>query len=744
MAKTESTFKKIPRRTLDAIEAFYDIPSNRLSILKSVFPAGRVEGHEFVIGDFNGSKGKSLKVHLNGKGQVFQDFATNEGGCGMISLIQKHQGCSFPEAVKFAADFAGVTIEELPAKPAPKKSPAPPASHYEFGKPDLIHDFTDTEGRTILLVHRYPNKEIRPWHFDGKKWVCKRPKGLLPLYRLTSLAMETDKPVLVVEGEKTADAGAEIIPDYTVTTWHGGTGNLASVDLSPLAGRRIVLWPDADEPGQKAMDQLAQAALAAGAIEVSMVEVPTDAPDGWDLADMLPDGWDMEAMLADAEPVAPPELKGFGEDGLALEFSHRHADDWRHCGEWGKWLQFDDGVWRTEQTHKIFDLIRVVCRDEAHLAEKPSDAEKVSRGAVNYSVEKLARSDRRHAVTADAFDADDWILNTPTGTVDLKTGFLRPHDRLDYCTRSTVKGPDGECKRWLKFISEITGKDDDLAGFIQRMAGYCLTGSTNEHAIFFLFGLGANGKSVFTSTLAGLMGDYAITAPMSTFLASRNEQHPTDLASLRAARLVTSTETQQGRSWDEARLKALTGGDKISARFMRQNFFEFTPKFKLLISGNHRPTIKSVDEAMRRRLHLVPFVVTIPPSKRDADLTDKLQSEWPGILNWALAGLKAYHRDGLNPPAAVIDATADYLTVEDSFGTWLEECCDLDAPGVVASADLWASWKSWAERNGEHIGNRKQFSQTLVDRTGIQPAWADGGSKRGFSGIQLKPDTELF
>ena len=208
------------------------------------------------------------------------------------------------------------------------------------------------------------------------------------------------------------------------------------------------------------------------------------------------------------------------------------------------------------------------------------------------------------------------------------------------------------------------------------MAGYCLTGVTTEHALFFLYGTGANGKSVFANTLTEIMGDYATVAAMDMFMATHGDRHPTDMAGLRGARIVTSIETEQGSRWAESKLKALTGGDKITARFMRQDFFEFIPQFKLLIVGNHKPSIRNVDEAMRRRLHMIPFTVTIPPAKRDRRLPDRLLAERDGILAWALRGCLEWQETGLRPPEAVMAATEDYFEAEDALGRWIEERCE--------------------------------------------------------------------
>ena len=256
----------------------------------------------------------------------------------------------------------------------------------------------------------------------------------------------------------------------------------------------------------------------------------------------------------------------------------------------------------------------------------------------------------------------------------------------------------------------LPGGDPELQSFLQRMIGYSLTGATREHALFFLYGTGANGKSVFLSTVSGLLAEYAKATPASSFTASANEQHPTGLAGLRGARFVTAIETEDGARWAESTIKSLTGGDKIAARFMRCDFFEFLPEFKLVIAGNHKPGLRSVDEAIRRRLHLVPFTVTIPQEERDPSLTEKLRAEFPGILAWAIRGCLEWQEHGLNPPAIVRIATADYLAGEDTIGRWLEEDCLEDEAIWTPSASLFSDYKAWCERTGEKPTSPKRLA----------------------------------
>jgi putative DNA primase/helicase len=435
-----------------------------------------------------------------------------------------------------------------------------------------------------------------------------------------------------------------------------------------------------------------------------------------------------------AKAAAADAVDG-SEDQVALDFSHRHADELRYCALWGKWLRWDETRWKLEPTLMVFDLARAVAQDYA----KAFDDKKLGSSKTVYGVTQLARADRRHAAITEQWDTNAWLLNTPSGTVELPAGRLREHRREDYITKVTAVAPGGACPLWHKFLKRIMGDDDELVAYLQRVCGYCLTGSTREHALFFGYGTGANGKGVFINTLGGILGDYATVAPMETFLFSHQDRHPTDLAGLRGARLVTSQETEEGRRWAETKLKTLTGGDPISARFMRQDFFTFVPEFKLLIAGNHKPGLRSVDEAIQRRFNLVPFRVTIPKAERDPDLAEKLKPEWPGILQWAIEGCAAWAMGGLQPPQAVREATEAYFQAENAIARWIEEKCGVDRMYFETVAKLFASWKSWTEAAGEHTGSQKRFSQTLEDR-GFKSDRVD--QKRGFYGIALRHEPQ--
>ena len=422
------------------------------------------------------------------------------------------------------------------------------------------------------------------------------------------------------------------------------------------------------------------------------------------------------SVTDDSSPAIEETAPAFSDEALALRFAGRHAGDLRFVAAWNRWLFWNGMHWQFEETLRAWDFARRVCREAAAQCNKGKTASAIASAKTVYAIERLAHSDRRLAATVDQWDADPWLLNTPDGAIDLRTGQTRAHHVEDYQTKITAVGRRGDCPRFLSFLDRITGGDSELVAYIQRVLGYGLTGLTREHALFFGYGTGANGKSVLLSTAAGILGEYHKTAPIETFTATNTDRHPTDLAGLRGARLVTATETEEGRRWAESRIKQLTGGDTVAARFMRQDFFEYRPQFKLIIAGNHKPSLRSVDEAIRRRFHLIPFAVTIPADERDSDLTEKLKAEWPGILAWLIDGCLEWQAQGLRPPKAVLEATAAYLSAEDAIASWIDDKCEVDAKSWTSSSELFASWSAWADAAGEQTGSQKRLTQTLESR----------------------------
>ncbi len=719
------------------------------AVLAFLFPDGKTRRGTFLIGDVLGSAGDSLEIVLTGeKAGLWIDRAEGSGG-DVFDLIAAHHRLDarseFPRVLEEARRLLG----RAPSSPLPRNKPHKRPSTEPLGPATAQWEYRDIAGHLLAVVYRYDppggKKQFRPWDATRRKWAAPVPR---PLYGQPGIA--TAHTIVLVEGEKCAQAliDAGIV---ATTAMHGANAPVEKTDWTPLAGKAVLIWPDKDTPGWDYAEHAAQAILQAGARTCRILYPPEDKPEGWDVADAVAEDFDVDGFLRAGAclPVAPqsPEVDFAGlnwrsDDGLASAFTRRHGEDWRYCAAWGKWFVWTGQRWNEDRTLGVFNLVRHVSRTASERAEKPSDQNKLASAATVAAVERLARSDRTHAATTEEWDADPWAFNTPGGIIDLRTGRVSAHHRGARQTRLATATPRGECPRWRAFLGDVTGGDADLQAYLQRMAGYCLTGSTDAHALFFLYGTGANGKSVFVNVLSTMLGDYAANAPMDTFMEARGDRHPTDLAGLRGARFVASIETEQGRRWNESKVKAITGGDKVSARFMRQDFFEYTPQFKLVIAGNHKPAIRNVDEAMKRRLHLIPFTVTIPPDRRDGKLTEKLLAERDGVLAWALAGCLQWQRTGLQPPASVVSATEEYFEAEDAQGQWIAERTEPSPHAFALTRELYLDWKDWADLNGEFVGSIKRFSADLSARGYLQKR--NGTGQRGFVGLRVLPRPNAY
>ncbi len=458
-------------------------------------------------------------------------------------------------------------------------------------------------------------------------------------------------------------------------------------------------------------------------------------------------------------PNALDELD-LSHDALATDLGARSFDgDARHVATWGKWLFWEGTRWQIDDRLDHLTRTRAYLRDRAEdltgWAERKAatlddkEGEKLRAWAKDQarwlrnkitvaSVESLARSNPASVARADAFDDNRLLLGTPGGTVDLRTGRLRTADRGDMITKATAcapAAPGSRPERWLTFLHEIFDGDADLVAFMQRAAGYALTGLTTEHKLLFLYGTGRNGKSVFLNTLSHIWADYARRAAAETFLNSAVEKHSTGLAGLQGARLVAGSELPVGKTWDESVIKDLTGGDRMTARFMRGDFFDFDPQLTLMIAGNNQPSFRGVDEAIRARVVLVPFLVTIPPERRDKSLPEKLKAEGPEILRWAIEGALQWQERGLDVPAKVVVASTEYLDDEDTLGQFLVEETVTDPAGFVTTTDLHDRFKFWCERQGLHAWTLHTLRKELKSR-GFQDHRRPHG--RGFIGLKTR------
>ena len=420
----------------------------------------------------------------------------------------------------------------------------------------------------------------------------------------------------------------------------------------------------------------------------------------------------------------------FSDLGNAERLLALHGDRIRYCLERG-WFVWNGSVWEQDAGPLVPALAAETARSTLRTAADLADEER-RRALVKHALKfetaqritaaaTLARGFPDVQVKAADLDADPWLLNTPSGLVDLRTGELRPHDSKCLCTKitGTPYVPDADCLRWEEFLLEVFQQKAELVFFVQRAVGLALTGDTSEQVLFFLWGSGANGKTVLLETIRFVLGSYARTAPMALWLSDRNERANAatpDLAALPGARFVTSIESNAERRLNEGLVKGVTGGDHVSARELFGQPFEFAFQGKVFCASNHRPVIKGTDEGIWRRLLLIPFTRTFAPEERDKHLLEKLKAEASGILRWGVEGCLAWQRDGLQSPEQVRAAGNEYREEQDPLGVWISERCTQDPNVSSPIGELYKDFSEWAEQNSEEAMTAEAFGKTLGNR----------------------------
>ncbi len=453
--------------------------------------------------------------------------------------------------------------------------------------------------------------------------------------------------------------------------------------------------------------------------------------------------FDAARHLAEAKGIpvngsSPP----FTEFGNGERLRDMHGHDLLYCHDWKKWLTWDGSRFAEDRTGEIYRRATMTVRDMyqqgAAMASSASvaadDREAIKLSEQSDAIQKWARkSEERRKVEAMIamaqplgdipvlprdLDKNQWLLNCPNGTINLRTGTLQDHDKADRITKVTTVeyDPTAECPLWEQFLELVMGGDADLIGFMQRAAGYSLTGSVGDQVMFVLYGTGRNGKSTFLETMMAILGDYATKAPPDLLMVKRGEVHPTEKTVLYGARFVPAVETEEGRRLNETAVKELTGGDTIQARRMHENFWKFRPTHHLWLATNHKPMITGTDLGIWRRIRLVPFAVTISDDEEDTSFPEKLKAEWPGILAWAVRGCLEWQEVGLQAPAAVQSATSEYRSSMDILGEFLQEDCIIQDGTKETAANLYLAFQGWAKHAGEKIISKVAFGERLGDR----------------------------
>lgn len=416
--------------------------------------------------------------------------------------------------------------------------------------------------------------------------------------------------------------------------------------------------------------------------------------------------------------------------GNGQRLASQHGGDLRYCWPWSRWLVWDGKRWKVDDTGGVADRAKQTVRSiYSEAARCDDDSERKAIGKWAQQSERrdrlsamidLTRSEPGIPILPDQLDRDPWLLNVENGTLDLRTGELREHRRGDLITKLCPVAFDlaAGCPTWLGFLDRIFDESEPLIGFVQRLLGYCLTGSTRDHILAIFHGRGANGKStLLTTTISILGGDYAIKCAPDLLMLRRGDHHPTERADLFGKRLVAAVETAEGQRLNEPLVKDLTGGDRQRARRMREDFWEFAPTHKLILATNHKPVVKDTTISTWRRLRLVPFVVQLPDAEQDKALGERMvEHEAAGILAWIVRGCLEWQRNGLAEPPEVMAATQEYRISQDVLARFLEECCIIGRSGRERASTLYGAYKQWAEKAGENAVSQRRFGEAVSER----------------------------
>jgi putative DNA primase/helicase len=424
-------------------------------------------------------------------------------------------------------------------------------------------------------------------------------------------------------------------------------------------------------------------------------------------------------------------------DLVSLTFERLMAGRLRYNHDDSYWYVCRRGNWERDRKDLVFEAIRDMVRIMSD-GQHARVLKEVRHPKFARAVETFCRSAKGFAIVDEEFNPDPFLLGTPSGVVNLRSGAIRPPKPEDLINQQTLVTPAtfAHCPRFKAFLLEANGGDQYVVDMLQVWFGYCLTADTREHALIFLQGPGGNGKSVLVNVVSRLMGSYAATAPMETFIQAQGLKHTTDLAGLAKARLVIASEVEKGRSWDEQRVKAVTGGDPVAARFMRQDFFTFVPRFKLTIVGNHTPKLNNVDPATKRRFNIVPF--TVEPAVKDPLLEQTLvEQEGPEILRWMIDGCAEWLAQGRLVMPDKVRATSDkYFRNQDVLGQWLEDQCHIGPEEWETVEMLYTSYTGFMEKHiGEPALSKKAWGD-LMEEKGFERYRTN--KERGHRGVSKK------
>lgn len=612
--------------------------------------------------------------------------------------------------------------------------------HTQYGTTCILFPYLDGKKKLFCTRQRYGGKAK-----DEVKFLW--PKGTkVCLYGLWRLREFRDQGwLLIVEGES----------DSLTAWYHGipavgmpGKENCATLRHRSLAGfQEIYLWEEPDAavrpPGQPGM-KLFREKVAEIIPQVRVIRAPAGYKDISEahIAGVELGSW-LEELKWGAELVEPPEppplVSGefsLSDLGNARRLVARHGRDLLYSYKAKKWLVWNGRFWEWDYSGEVERRAKQSVAQTYEEAGRIGEEERrqvLAKFALRSEAKeritamiKLAQSEPGIPVQPEELDAHEWLLNCSNGTVDLRTGELGLHRREDKitCMVQTPYKPEADVELWERFLYRIQDNNVEKIFFLQQALGYTLTGNTREECLFIFWGGGANGKSTLIETISHILGAYALNTPVETLLQkTKSGDIPSDVARLAGPRLVTASETDRGRRLAESLIKALTGRDTVTARYLYGEFFDFVPQFKLFLSTNHKPVIRGVDDAIWRRIHFIDFPVQIPEAERDKELRNKLIGEAAGILAWMVRGCLDWYKHGLLIPKDVRQATLAYRSEMDVLQDFLEDKCMIAAGAQVPAGELYEAYCSWAEENGIKEKERlkqRTFGLAMSER-GFQP-----------------------
>lgn len=681
-------------------------------------------------------------------------------------LVCCQAGCTF-ESICEATGLSPIDFfppSEAMPKPTQDRTNPRPCTLEEmrsWKSTRAVYDYQDENGKSLYVVRRHVDddgkKTFRQYRaVGGGRYAAKLLNTRRVLYRLPELieAVSEGRPVWVVEGEKDVETLRALGLDATCNV--GGAKKWPDNAARLFKSADVVVCEDNDEPGVEHARMVA-ASLAPVAASIRVLRLPNLPPHG-DVSDWIANGGTRDQLL---QLVAGTTTREAGPSDAPVEY---HMTDWgnaqrlrgmfgdriRYCRPAKNWYIWDGRRWALDRIGQI----ERYCKETVRQMYDEATAGSTDRRLVDWALKSesharliamaaTAQTEPGIDVLPEQLDADPWMVNCQNGTLDLRTGRLSPHDRRQLITKMAPVSydPKAQCPLWESTLHRLMDGQDELTRYLQRVAGYSLTGSTRENAMFIAYGLGANGKSTVLNALREIMGDYAKQAQFSTFEVQKNDRVRDDIADLKGARMVCAGEGERGARLAEAVVKSLTGGDPVKARFLFQSLFEFIPEFKLILASNHKPTIRGTDNGIWRRIRLIPFTVTLPKEQWDKELPHKLRAERDGIFAWMVRGCMEWQRTGLDDPAQVLAATEDYRDEMDKLGPFFSDYCVLGAEHSTYADSLYQAYVQWAKVSCDEVMSAQSFARRLRDRD-CKPFRKVENSKtrRAWSGIALRAD----